>query len=824
MNDDYKLKARYTKILTAKDLANRFSSNTLFNSDYKALSTSTLYNLLETLVSNNYISYNYLQNVLPNHYSIENSSETEFILSDYPFTSSSTYFNSYGRYVTLESTSSVNLTMKKTSSDTNILDLEYPSNKTFILYAFRTKRYNANRDTEGTIFYYFTDEHNPIVDGKCIIISNNKSSGLSKAVGELPSSEDRTDSFLDPHANNLVYKSDLVTYDYNSIKVGDDLSNVRISLYDIDGNLDKTLHDLPYDSSSTVYSLFESTNGSKIIFKKESATLIKIYYKEAGVSHISGSCNIKLSDNGYALLSDMICPSDFIVKSLENVTSEYTKGIHKYFCLRSKSVKQTNMSENHVTYSRFNVNTDITNKDIVLVDSDGGLFKTLKGLNLGINNPKTLVENLDSSLGITVSKSENSDIIFNMKKGSVSTPMIRALLSDTGYTFDPNYPNVIKFTDKFVPNYISSSNTSLLDYLLIKNEKTLFLSDKENLSNKIKVLGGCDKDISNDYYIGAKDILDIMSGTYLDQDSNTTLLTENSIDFTTLSPGRYKFKASNPTDGYLRFVLYLKESTAGSLPYDSYISGRDIADSGMGVHIDANVVGNANTDRSEFTMYVTRSYSPDLPDGTLFAYILLDHSNITEPNQVLGFFKQTEGNYAQIAKWNNMYAETASLTELDQQSPSEYVLSDEDRKYSKITDIYDISFAKDTGWITCTTSSSNGVGTFNHSNAGGELQVRKVGKVVYLNLTLNLDLLEDTASNNQYLFILDKKYRPTQKIYFTPLLIWDLDSQFNSAASCTVSISPDGKVELLNYKEVARKQIEIGGNTLKLNHLVSYPV
>lgn len=214
MNDDYKLKAYYTKILTAKDLADRFSSDTQFNSKYKALSTSTLYNLLETLVSNNYISYNYLQNVLPNHYSIENSSETEFILSDYPFTSSFTYFDSYGRYVTLESTSSVNLTMKKTSSDTNVLDLEYPSNKTFILYTFGTKRYNANRDTEGTIFYYFTDEHNPIVDGKCIIISNNKSSGLSKAVGELPSSEDRTDSFLDPHANNLVYKSDnLVSYD-----------------------------------------------------------------------------------------------------------------------------------------------------------------------------------------------------------------------------------------------------------------------------------------------------------------------------------------------------------------------------------------------------------------------------------------------------------------------------------------------------------------------------------------------------------------------------------------------------------------------------------
>lgn len=211
MNDDYKLKARYTKILTAKDLANKFSSNTLFNSEHKAISTSTLYNLLETLVSNNYMNYDYLNHVLPSHYSTKNSSKTEFVLSDYPFTSN---YDSYGRYITLESTSSVNLTMKKTRSDTNVLDLEYPSNKTFILYAFRTKRYNANRDTEGTIFYYFTDEHNPIVDGKCIIISNNKSSGLSKAVGELPSSEDRTDSFLDPHANNLVYKSDnLVSYD-----------------------------------------------------------------------------------------------------------------------------------------------------------------------------------------------------------------------------------------------------------------------------------------------------------------------------------------------------------------------------------------------------------------------------------------------------------------------------------------------------------------------------------------------------------------------------------------------------------------------------------
>ena len=221
-------------------------------------------------------------------------------------------------------------------------------------------------------------------------------------------------------------------------------------------------------------------------------------------------------------------------------------------------------------------------------------------------------------------------------------------------------------------------------------------------------------------------------------------------------------------------------------------------------------------------MYVTRSYSSDLPDGTLFAYILLDHSNITEPNQVLGFFKQTEGNYAQIEKWNNMYAETASLTELDQQAPSEYVLSDEDRKYANITDIYDISFAKDTGWITSTTTSSNGVCTYNAGNAGGELQIRKIGKIAYLNLALRLDLSIDTAIDGEYLLTLNEKYRPIQTIYFTTLLTCRDTSECNQL--CTVAISPDGKVKLPNHIEIARKQIENGSQSLYLNHLVSYPV
>lgn len=317
MNDDYKLKARYTKILTAKDLADRFSSDTQFKSKYKALSTSTLYNLLETLVSNNYISYNYLGQVLPNHYPIKDSSKTEFILSDYPFTSSFTYFDSYGRYVTLESTSSpVNLTMKKTSSDTNVLDLGYPSNKTFILYTFGTKRYNANRDTEGTIFYYFTDEHNPIVDGKCIIISNNKSSGLSKAVGALPSSEDRTDSFLDPHANNLVYKSDnlvsdtgwitstvldpnnVCTYNNGQVATGLQIRKVGKTVY-LNLTLSLTLDEGAATSDQYLLTLDEKYRPTQTIYF---TTLLTC----SDTSQLNQLCTVTISPNGKVELPNYI--------------------------------------------------------------------------------------------------------------------------------------------------------------------------------------------------------------------------------------------------------------------------------------------------------------------------------------------------------------------------------------------------------------------------------------------------------------------------------------------------------------------------------------
>lgn len=149
-----------------------------------------------------------------------------------------------------------------------------------------------------------------------------------------------------------------------------------------------------------------------------------------------------------------------------------------------------------------------------------------------------------------------------------------------------------------------------------------------------------------------------------------------------------------------------------------------------------------------------------------------------------------------------------------------------DKHYPSEKAVYDYvnekAVAKDTGWITCTTVSSNGVGTINPGNTGGSLQVRKVGKVVYLNLALSLDLIPDTATANQYLLTLNEKYRPTQTIYFTTLLTSKEDSQFNQL--CTVTISPNGKVELPNYVEIARKQVEVGSSALYLNHLVSYPV
>lgn len=641
MNDDYKLKARYTKILTAKDLADRFSSDTQFKSKYKALSTSTLYNLLETLVSNNYISYNYLQNVLPNHYSIKNSSETEFILSDYPFTSSFTYFNSYGRYVTLESTSSVNLTMKKTSSDTNVLDLEYPSNKTFILYAFRTKQYNANRDTEGTIFYYFTDEHNPIVDGKCIIISNNKSSGLSKAVGELPSSEDRTDSFLDPHANNLVYKSDLPT-PINNIKDGSGQYSIKSSnLYA--GALGK--YSIAFGDQVDAYGDYSQALGN---------------YTKAGT-------------RGFSVASFDASNKTYTLNSIYNLRI----GMKCYALVGIQ-----NGNNNNSSYHLFS-------GEITAIDS----------------TTKT----------ITVSK-----FIEPSRLGTGSN--------------DYSYYIVIE-------DYFNLGDTTItsLDCSHAEGKWSLAFGHASHAEgNSTKAIGEASH---------AEGWDTTASGNSSHAEGSNTI--------------------ASGVDAHAEGIGTIASGT------NQHVQGKfNIEDTSM-----LHIVGNGDYD-SHYEIVRSNAHTIDWHGNAWFA--------------------------------GDVYTGSTSGTNKD--SGSKKLATEE----------YVTNLVSDTGWITSTVTQSNGVCTYNATQAGGELQMRKVGKIAYLNLALRLDLSIDTAIDGEYLLTLNEKYRPIQTIYFTTLLTCSDTSECNQL--CTVAISPDGKVKLPNHIEIARKQIENGAQALYLNHLVSYPV
>ena len=140
------------------------------------------------------------------------------------------------------------------------------------------------------------------------------------------------------------------------------------------------------------------------------------------------------------------------------------------------------------------------------------------------------------------------------------------------------------------------------------------------------------------------------------------------------------------------------------------------------------------------------------------------------------------------------------------------------------TEEYATNLVSDTGWIISTNSEPNGVCTYNHGQVINGLQVRKVGKIVYLNLTLSLNLIEEATSDERYLLILNEKYRPIQAIYFTALPLRNNNSIEDAVQPCVITILPDGRVEIINHKEVARKQSEVGGNTLSLNQLVSYPV
>lgn len=211
MSNNFKLYPYGRYILTERDVTNTFGfkSHPISNREKnEVLRTYDLYSIFEALVSD---SDRYIyQNILFPNNRHDNITMTEFILDQDPFTD-----NNAGAIIRqAKDSSSGKLTMKKTSSDTNVLDLEYSPNDTFILYKYNDNIYNSSNDTEGDIFYYFTDDYNPIKNSKCIIISNSRTNGLSKRIDYLPSGSSRTDSFLDPHFNNLVYKSDnLVSYD-----------------------------------------------------------------------------------------------------------------------------------------------------------------------------------------------------------------------------------------------------------------------------------------------------------------------------------------------------------------------------------------------------------------------------------------------------------------------------------------------------------------------------------------------------------------------------------------------------------------------------------
>lgn len=211
MSNNFKLNLYGRYILTERDVTNTFGfkSYPISNREKnEVLRTYDLYSIFEALVSNS-DHYIYQDRLFPNNRH-NNITMTEFILDQDPFTD-----NNAGAIIRqAKDSSSGKLTMKKTSSDTNVLDLEYSPNDTFILYKYNDNIYNSSDDTEGDIFYYFTDDYNPIKNSKCIIISNSRTNGLSKKVDYLPSGSSRTDSFMDPHINNLVYKSDnLVSYD-----------------------------------------------------------------------------------------------------------------------------------------------------------------------------------------------------------------------------------------------------------------------------------------------------------------------------------------------------------------------------------------------------------------------------------------------------------------------------------------------------------------------------------------------------------------------------------------------------------------------------------
>ena len=652
MSNNFKLYPHGRYILTERDVTNTFGFKSYPSSNREkneVLRTYDLYSIFEALVSD---SDRYIyQNILFPNNRHDNITMTEFILDQDPFTDD----NAGAIIRQAKYSSSGKLTMKKTSSDTNVLDLEYSPNDTFILYKYNDNIYNSSADTEGDIFYYFTDDYNPIKNSKCIIISNSRTNGLSKRVDYLPSGSSRTDSFLDPHFNNLVYKSDLPT-PINNIKDGSGQYSIKSSnLYA--GALGK--YSIAFGDQVDAYGDYSQALGN---------------YTKAGT-------------RGFSVASFDASNKTYTLNSIYNLRI----GMKCYALVGIQ-----NGSNNNSSYHLFS-------GEITAIDS----------------TTKT----------ITVSK-----FIEPSRLGTGSN--------------DYSYYIVIE-------DYFNLGDTTItsLDCSHAEGKWSLAFGHASHAEgNSTKAIGEASH-----------------------AEGNNTTASGNS------SHAEGSYTTASGTDAHAEGG----NTIASGL--DSHAEGIGTIASGTNQHVQGkfniedtsmlHIVGNGDYD-SHYEIVRSNAHTIDWHGNAWFA--------------------------------GDVYTGSTSGTNKD--SGSKKLATEE----------YVTNLVSDTGWITSTVTQSNGVCTYNALSTGGELQMRKVGKIAYLNLALRLNLMPDTTQSDQYLLTLNEKYRPTQKIYFTTVITCNGDSQFNEL--CTVTISPNGKVELPNYVEIARKQIEIGGSELYLNHLVSYPV
>ena len=651
MSNNFKLYPHGRYILTERDVANTFGfkSHPISNREKnEVLRTYDLYSIFEALVSD---SDRYIyQNILFPNNRYDNITMTEFILDQDPFTD-----NNAGAIIRqAKDSSSGKLTMKKTSSDTNVLDLEYSPNDTFILYKYNDNIYNSSDDTEGDIFYYFTDDYNPIKNSKCIIISNSRTNGLSKRIDYLPSSSSRTDSFMDPHINNLVYKSDLPT-PISSIEDGTGKDSIQSSWGAYAGGKSSLA------LGSDVYAYGD-------------------YSQALGYNTITGI-------RGYSIVSFDTTNKTYTLNSIYNLRT----GMKCYALVGIQ-----NASNNNSSYHLFS-------GEITAIDS----------------TTKT----------ITVSKFIEP---FNLGTGS------------------NDYSYYIVIEDNF---NLGDTTITSIDCSHAEGKWSLAFGQASHAEgNSTKAIGKAShaegfRTTASGHQAHAEGSNTTASGTDSHAEGGNTI--------------------ASGLDSHAEGIGTIASGT------NQHVQGKfNIEDTSM-----LHIVGNGDYD-SHYEIVRSNAHTIDWHGNAWFA--------------------------------GDVYTGSTSGTNKD--SGSKKLATEE----------YVTNLVSDTGWITSTVSQSNGVCTYNALNAGGELQIRKVGKIAYLNLALRLNLMPDTTESDQYLLTLNEKYRPTQKIYFTTVITCNGDSQFNEL--CIVTISPNGKVELPNYVEIARKQIEVGGSELYLNHLVSYPV